>query len=113
VIGTRDVITFAGRSVEEIRREFHKSVDVYLNFCQERGKEPDKPFSGQFMLRITPDLHRKLYTLAAHAGQSLNAWVTHGLEALVEHAQESVGRRATAPATPRSKRQPARKGRSR
>ena len=54
VINTRDVITFHGKSVAELRREFRKSVDVYLAFCAERGEEPDKPFSGQFVTRISP-----------------------------------------------------------
>jgi len=40
----RDVITFQGKSVEEIERAFRDPVDDYLEFCQERGEEPDKPF---------------------------------------------------------------------
>ncbi|MBI1822130.1 MAG: type II toxin-antitoxin system HicB family antitoxin [Nitrospirae bacterium] len=47
VINTRDVITFQGTSVKELKLEFKKSIDVYLNFCARHGKEPDKPFSGR------------------------------------------------------------------
>ena len=43
VINTRDVITFHGESVEQLRKAFHESVDVCLGFCAERGEEPDKP----------------------------------------------------------------------
>jgi predicted HicB family RNase H-like nuclease len=46
VINTRDVITFQGKSVAELKKAFRDSVDDYLAFCSERGEEPDKPFSG-------------------------------------------------------------------
>ncbi len=45
VLDTRDVITFQGTTVDGIERAFRESVDDYLEFCQERGEEPDKPFS--------------------------------------------------------------------
>ena len=38
----RDVVTFQGTTVEEIRRAFEESVEDYLAFCKERGEEPDK-----------------------------------------------------------------------
>src|SRR6266508_890879 len=80
VINTRDVITFQGASVEELRQAFRDSVEDYLAFCAERGAEPDKPFSGQFVTRIRPDLHRRISLAATLSGQSLNAWVTEQLE---------------------------------
>ncbi len=46
VIDLRDVITFQGTSVEELERAFRDSVDDYLEFCEERGEEPDKPSPG-------------------------------------------------------------------
>jgi len=46
IVDTRDVITFSGTSVEQLEREFRFSVDDYLAVCAERGRQPDKPFSG-------------------------------------------------------------------
>jgi predicted RNase H-like HicB family nuclease len=46
VIDTRDVITFQGKSVQELERAFRESVDDYLAFCKSRNEEPEKPFSG-------------------------------------------------------------------
>ena len=51
VLGTRDVITFQGRSVDELKTALQESIDDYLAFCKQRGQEPDKPFSGQFVTR--------------------------------------------------------------
>jgi predicted HicB family RNase H-like nuclease len=46
VINTRDVITFQGATVAELKKAFRDSVEDYLAFCLERGEEPEKPFSG-------------------------------------------------------------------
>ena len=48
VVNTRDVITFQGESVGELRKAFEESIDDYLAFCKARGEEPEKPFSGKF-----------------------------------------------------------------
>lgn len=76
VINLRDVITFQGESVQEIRQAFQDSIDDYLAFCAERQEEPDKPFSGTFTVRVAPELHRDIYTQARLANKSLNSWVS-------------------------------------
>ena len=80
VVDLRDVITFQGKSVRELKKEFAASVDDYLAYCQERGEEPEKPFSGQFVVRIEPPVHRAVATAAKRAGVSLNKWVAATLE---------------------------------
>jgi predicted HicB family RNase H-like nuclease len=81
VINTRDVITFQGTSVAGLRRAFQDSIDDYLDLCASRGEEPDKPFSGQFVTRIAPELHRQVNLAARLSGQSLNSWVAEQLHA--------------------------------
>ncbi|MCB1237014.1 MAG: type II toxin-antitoxin system HicB family antitoxin [Verrucomicrobiae bacterium] len=83
VVGLRDVVTFQGTSVEELRRAFEESVDDYLDFCASRGEEPDRAYSGKFMLRIAPELHRRLALLSIREGKSLNRWIE---DQLGEHA---------------------------
>ena len=85
VIGLRDVITFQGRTVNEVKQAFRESVDDYLAFCAKRGEEPEKPFTGKFMVRLPPDLHRKVYVAAKQAGTSLNAWIAETLQHSTEH----------------------------
>lgn len=83
VINTRDVITFQGRSVAELKKAFKDSVEDYLTFCASRQEEPDKPFSGQFVTRVSPDLHRQINLAASLSGKSLNAWVSEQLQSAV------------------------------
>lgn len=80
VLDLRDVITFQGMSVEELEREFRDSIDDYLEFCEERGEEPDRPFSGRLMLRLPPQVHRDAYVRARQEGKSLNQWIAEKLE---------------------------------
>lgn len=80
VLDLRDVITFQGKSVDEIEQAFRESIDDYLAFCAQRGEAPDKPFSGRLMLRLSSALHRKVYVSALREGKSLNQWITERLE---------------------------------
>lgn len=80
VINLRDVVTFQGVSVEELKSAFRASIEDYLTFCKERGEEPEKPYSGQFVVRTDPAVHRAVVTAAKRAGVSLNKWVSSTLE---------------------------------
>jgi predicted HicB family RNase H-like nuclease len=99
VINTRDVITFQGATVRELRKAFRDSVEDYLAFCEERGEDPEKPFSGQFITRVTPDLHRRINLAAEVSGKSLNAWVTEQLEAGVRALGPASSPRKTSKTT--------------
>ena len=79
VLDTRDVITFQGKNVKELRKAFRDSIDDYLEFCAERDEEPDKPFSGRLMVRLSPEVHRRLYVEAKQQGKSLNQIIAEKL----------------------------------
>ncbi len=84
VINLRDVITFQGSSAAELKQSLAESVEDYLEFCRSRGEEPEKPFSGQFVVRTEPALHKAVSTAASREGISLNKWVTTALERAVK-----------------------------
>ncbi len=87
VINTNDVIDFQGTNVDELKEEFRKQINNYLAFCKERGKSPDKPFSGRLHLRLTPELHKRISAVAKTESKSLNTWIN---ETLDEAANESA-----------------------
>lgn len=89
VTNLRDVITFEGTTVQELRAAFQASVDDYLAFCTVRGEEPEKPYSGTFTLRVTPELHRDIALQARLADKSTNSWVAEVLAAAVGGQQAS------------------------
>ena len=94
VLGLQDVVTFEGQSVEELRREMAESVEDYLAFCSEEGKEPERPYRGEFLVRTTPDVHRAVATAAEAEGMSLNAWVESTLTAVATKGRTSRTRRS-------------------
>ena len=80
VIGIRDVITFQGRSLDELKTALDDSIDDYLEMCDKHGKVPDKPFSGKFSLRIPPELHEQVASAAIITHESLNTWITEAIK---------------------------------
>jgi predicted HicB family RNase H-like nuclease len=80
VINIRDIVTFQGDTVKQIKKEFKNSIDIYLEFCRENNEEPDKPFSGKFNIRVSPELHKDAVIAAKKSGCSLNSWVVHSIE---------------------------------
>ncbi|MDX2212989.1 MAG: type II toxin-antitoxin system HicB family antitoxin [Oculatellaceae cyanobacterium bins.114] len=84
VVDINDTITFEGQTVDDIKREFHTSVDRYLEFCNELGQQPDKPFSGKLPFRTNPDIHRTIYLAATQMDKSINAWMEDVLAAAAQ-----------------------------
>ena len=68
VIGLRDGITFEAETVPQATEEFHRSVDFYLEVCASRGEDPEKPYSGNFMVRIGSGLAPPARELCAPSG---------------------------------------------
>jgi len=81
----RDHVDFRGRTIDDVRRAFHESVDSYLDGCRQDGEEPDLPFCGRFVVRLPADTHRRASTLARIKEESLNAVVVEVLEDYLSH----------------------------
>ena len=83
VLHINDIITFQGRSIDELKAALAESVEIYLEYCKKKGRAPEKPFSGTFNVRLAPEIHQQIAMQAAHDGVSLNKWVAKALEMAV------------------------------
>ena len=83
VINTNDVITFYGSSVSELREEMQKSIEGYLEFCTEQGITPENPFSGEFTIQTSPEMHCKLALNAERLNLDFNVYLQEVLEEAV------------------------------
>jgi len=90
VINLRDVVTFEGETVDELRQAFKDSVDDYLEFCAERGENPDKPYSGKFVVRVEPELHKNIAIEARKKGTSINSLVSEALSKALEETTQKT-----------------------
>ena len=80
ILGLSGGADFYGSSPEELRREFKKSLEVFLEVCKEQGIEPRRHYSGKFNFRIPPELHEKLAMTAEAQGKSLNTLAQEALQ---------------------------------
>lgn len=86
VLGLRSIISFHGETVAELRTEFERAVDDYLEDCKAHGVTPEKPASGKLLLRVPPEVHGKALIAAQSEGKSLNQWATEALQKAVATA---------------------------
>ncbi|GBQ07278.1 type II toxin-antitoxin system HicB family antitoxin [Saccharibacter floricola] len=84
--GIRDIITFEGGTVADLRAAFQEAVDDYLETCAEMGKPPQKPYSGRVMFRLSPEVHAQVSLAAELGGTSLNQWAEKVLGEAAQHS---------------------------
>jgi len=70
-------LSWLADSPEAALRGIRKTVEDVLNDMRETGERIPEPiaskhYSGRFMVRVPPQVHRKLATEAAESGVSLN-----------------------------------------
>jgi len=87
VDGITDVVLFEGASVEELEDSFRQSVDEYLAYCEEHGREPDRAYSGKFVLRLDPEVHQRVASAAARTGESINTWIAGACKARLDASE--------------------------
>ena len=79
ILGVKDIIGFHGDTVKELKNAFYEAVDDYSQACKAVGKKPQKPYSGNLMLRIPPEVHAAVATAAEVHGMSINQWASDAL----------------------------------
>ena len=82
-LGSTGGADFYGKTPDELRLEFKKSLKVFLDVCKEKGIKPYKEYSGKFNLRISPEMHAEIASMASADGKSLNQWVVEMLDQIV------------------------------
>ena len=78
--GIKDIIGFHGDSVAVLHESFVEAVEDYLKTCESLSREPNRPYSGQFRLRLDPELHARAAIAAERKGKSLNTWVAEAIQ---------------------------------
>ena len=80
ILGLNGGADFYGKNPKELRAEFKKSLQVFLDVCREKGIEPRKSYSGKFNLRISRELHERLALRAEAEGKSINALAQEAIQ---------------------------------
>ena len=80
ILGLNGGADFYGKNPKELRAEFKKSLQVFLDVCKENSIEPRRNYSGKFNLRIPPELHERLAIAAQAEGKSINSFAQEALQ---------------------------------
>lgn len=89
VLFVQSKIIFIGDTVAELKQAFEDAVDAYLDHCNDKGIDPEKPMSGSFNIRIPSDLHKSLSLEAIRRDCSTNACVVIAIEQFL-NTQDSI-----------------------
>lgn len=84
-----DLITYEGNTISELKASFEASVDRYVAYCAQIGKPANKPYSGNFNVRVNPDIHKAAAQHAQRDGVSLNQFVGRALEKEVNQTAQT------------------------
>ena len=79
VLGIRSLISYEGKTGNDLEEDFRQAVDAYLQACADESRAPEKPFKGSFNVRISSDLHQKAALLAMDTQTSLNSFVADAI----------------------------------
>jgi len=80
ILGLTGGADFYGKTKQELRAEFKKSLTVFLNVCKEKGIDPRRTYSEKFTILIPPELHETLAITAHAEGKSINTFIQEALE---------------------------------
>ena len=78
-----DLITYEASCPTDLQGEFEAAVDDYIQTCQQLHRNPQKPFKGQFNVRVSPELHRAAYVKSIEDDTSLNDIMVRALQAFI------------------------------
>ncbi|MCW7555682.1 type II toxin-antitoxin system HicB family antitoxin [Endozoicomonas gorgoniicola] len=77
--GINDIVGFHGSSVDGLEAAFKEAVNEYIAISEKTGRPVQRPYSGNLMLRVTPEVHAAAATAAEAKGKSLNQWASEVL----------------------------------
>jgi predicted HicB family RNase H-like nuclease len=83
VVGIKSLLSYEGKSIQELEQDFQTVIDEYIADCEERGVQPEQPYKGSFNVRISPELHRTIAIYAMEHGKTLNAVVEEAIGKIV------------------------------
>ena len=77
---SKDLITYEGQTLDELRQDFEDGVDSYLESCRADGVEPSKPYSGKLNLRMSSELHSRMAAFVASTGITINDFINRAIK---------------------------------
>ena len=84
VLRLNNHLTYQGKDIKELRDNFHKCINNYLEVCEKNNIKREIPFKGSFNIRISDDIYRLLCKKAKEENISINKIISIALEEYVK-----------------------------
>lgn len=85
-LGNKVLLSYEGESIEEIRKDFEDTIDMYFESCTERGIVPVKPYSGKLIVRMPSELHSRIAGFATATGTTINDFINRAVTNELSHS---------------------------
>ena len=76
---SKDMITYEGKTLDELLKDLEDGVDSYLEGCTADGLEPAKPYNGRLNLRMSSELHSRVAAFVASTGTTINDFINRAI----------------------------------
>ncbi len=85
-----DLINYEAETPSGLKTEFEAAVDDYIATCAQLNREPHKPCSGTFNVRIGAELHQKLAIYSTLNGIKINNLVKMAVDRFIEDPEQKA-----------------------
>ncbi|MBR3132558.1 MAG: type II toxin-antitoxin system HicB family antitoxin [Clostridia bacterium] len=72
-------ITFEGKTVEELKKDFKDAIDEHLKMCKELNCDPERQCKGSLNVRLGTELHTKAKIKAIEENISINELIKNAV----------------------------------
>ena len=83
IANIRDVVSFEATTADELKTAFEESVKAYLAVCEMKRIEPRRNYSGNFRVKMPPELHERVHLLAVKEEVGLNSLIVDAIRTRV------------------------------
>ncbi len=90
VEGINDLISFEGKTVDELEEGFKYMVDEHIKDCKKNHLPLEKSYKGNLNIRLAPELHKKAVHNAALKGISLNQYINEAIRKELHESESDL-----------------------
>ena len=83
----RTCITYEGENASELFEDFKGAIDMYLEHCQTKGKNPEQPYRDMLNVFIPSEIHIKALSYAENHGTNIDDFILDSIERRLEVAE--------------------------
>lgn len=80
----KDLISFEGDTVKELKKDFRDAINSYLQTCKETNTEPEKQCKGSLNVRLGVELHNKAKMKSIEKNISINELIKNAVIAYLK-----------------------------